>query len=147
MDDARNIKWHPTSHFWDNRISHLRKTANADKSLVNGLLEPPIFRVWWAALEPGGFVVPHIDAGPPFYERWHFPIEPAGFFWEDGVYYEPTEPFMVRHWLPHAVWNPTDRLRLHLMAERQVTPTEAPKSSAMIRTELIPEIKEMIPDA
>lgn len=102
--------------------------------------------VWWAALGPGGFVVPHIDAGPPFYERWHFPIEPAGFFWEDGEYYEPTEPFKVRHWLPHAVWNPTNKTRIHIMAERQVVPAEAPESSPLILTEMIPEIEQMILD-
>lgn len=137
-------EWHPTSNYKTSGISHLRKTADADKSFVADLLDPPIHRVWWAALEPGGFVVPHIDAGPPYYERWHFPIQPAGYFWEDGVYYEPTEPFQVRHWLPHAVWNPTNKTRIHLMAERQVTPTEASKASELILTELIPEIKEMI---
>ncbi len=139
----RSIEWTPVSNYEDNEISHLRKTAKADPS-TQVKLDPPIHRIWWAALEPGGFVVPHIDAGPPFYERWHFPVEPAGFFWEDGEYFEPTEPFMVRHWLPHAVWNPTDKPRIHLMAEREVVPPEAPESSPLILTEMIPEIAKMI---
>lgn len=90
-------------------------------------------------------MIPHIDAGNPFYDRWHIPAIPAGWFWEDGLFLEtPTEPFRVRHWLPHAVGNPTDQMRVHLMVDRAVIPEDAPKSSELLITSMIPELRELV---
>jgi hypothetical protein len=101
--------------------------------------------VWWAKLEPGGFVVPHIDAGHPFHERWHIPVEPAGWFWEDGMYIKaPDTVFEVHHWKPHAVWNPTDKVRIHIIVDRDIVPADAPESSALILTDMIPEVAALM---
>lgn len=81
-------------------------------------------KVWWGMLEPGGFILPHIDKGP-YYVRWHYPIEAAGFAWQlEGfvgsilrTLKAPSEPFAITHWEPHAVWNPSDKRRVHLIVE------------------------------
>ena len=139
------MDWGPLSDYTKSGISHLRAGAQTDHKWAMPEVEGPYHHVWFAKLEPGGFAVPHIDAGKPFYERWHIPIVSAGFFWEDGSYFEaPSEPFRVRYWLPHAVWNPTDTTRIHLMVDRKVVPEEAPESSELILTDMIPEIQELI---
>ena len=128
-----------------NRVSHGRSSAPADPNLALPYIEPPFRRVVWAKLDAGGFVIPHIDAGNPFYERWHVPAYPAGFFWEDGNHSEPTELFRVHHWLPHAVYNPTDKPRIHLMVDRDIIPPEAPTEGRLIYTDMIPEVEALIP--
>lgn len=76
----------------------------------------PVRTSWLSWLAPGGFIVPHRDAGP-WCERWQVPIQAAGMFGGerpvDGV------PFRVEHWRPHAVWNDTDRPRIHLVLDRE----------------------------
>lgn len=97
-------------------------------------------------MEPGGFAIPHIDAGSPFRERWHIPVCPAGWFWQNGVYTEaPSEPFEVRHWEPHAVYNDSDKVRIHLLVDRKAEPFDAPKSSQLIITDMIPEVEALLP--
>ena len=80
----------------------------------------PVRDVWLSWIEPGGFIVPHRDAGP-WRERWQIPINAAGdwcgtatFTPEDGV------AFPVEHWAPHAVVNATDRPRIHLVLDRDI---------------------------
>ena len=75
-------------------------------------------RAWYAKLDPGGFILPHTDAGP-WVERWHYPIQPAGYIWQedDGIVESPLDPFQVAHHRPHAVWNPHHIARIHLIVE------------------------------
>ncbi len=78
----------------------------------------PFVRAWYAKLDPGGFILPHIDQGP-WIERWHYPIQPAGYVWQEGegVIESPLDMFPVKHWEPHAVWNPHHIARIHLIIE------------------------------
>jgi hypothetical protein len=87
----------------------------------------PIHEAWLSRIDPGGFIVPHRDAGP-WRERWQVPINAAGdwfaataFTPEDGV------AFPVQHWEPHAVVNSTDRPRIHLVLDRDIWIAEAPE--------------------
>ena len=73
----------------------------------------PVWSAWLSRLEPGGFLVRHVDAGP-YHERWQVPIRPAGI----GLTGEPGIAFRVRHWEPHSVDNQTDRPRIHLVLDR-----------------------------
>lgn len=74
----------------------------------------PVWSAWLSRIEPGGFIVRHIDAGP-YHERWHVPISPAG----EGLTGEAGVAFPVRHWEPHAVTNPTQRPRIHIVLDRE----------------------------
>lgn len=78
----------------------------------------PVYDAWLSWIDPGGFIVPHQDAGP-WRERWQLPIRAAGEF-HAGETFTPTDgrAFPVRHWLPHAVTNRTDRPRIHLVVDR-----------------------------
>lgn len=77
----------------------------------------PVFSAWVSWIAPGGYIVPHIDAGP-YRERWQLPISTAGTM--NGVEAVNGTPFKVRHWEPHRVDNPTDRPRIHLVIDRDV---------------------------
>lgn len=140
-------EWTNPTVYTKHGVAHGRSTARIEGSHRQALydalgVDPPYHNIWWAKIDPGGFVIPHIDAGPPFYDRWHYPVEPAGFFWQEGMLTEPTNPFQVKHWRPHAVGNPTDRPRIHLMVERNVVVFADPTS--LQKTEMIPEIQELI---
>lgn len=80
----------------------------------------PVHEAWLSWIDPGGFIIPHRDAGP-WRERWQVPILAAGEFHAD----ETTVPidgraFPVTHWRPHAVTNRTDHPRIHLVLDRDV---------------------------
>ncbi len=135
--------WTEPTDYATHRIAHGRSTATIDQDLLEGLVDEPIHSGWWARIMPGGFIVPHCDV-PPYRQRWHFPVQPAGFFWEDGETREPTEPFIVRHWLPHAVWNPTNAPRIHLMVEREVLSYESSLTSSLTYEEMLPEIQALV---
>ena len=77
----------------------------------------PIWTAWIAKVPPHGFIGPHIDEGP-YHERWHVPIHPAGTF--DGRGVSAGVSFQVEHWTPHRVDNPTGRVRIHLVIDRDV---------------------------
>ena len=135
--------WTDPTEYATHKIAHGRSTAHIDQDLLEGLVHDPLHSGWWARIMPGGFIVPHCDV-PPYRQRWHFPVQPAGFFWEDGETTEPTEPFMVRHWLPHAVWNPPDTPRIHLMVEREVLSYESSITSSLTYEEMLPEIQALV---
>ncbi len=66
------------------RVHHGYSTAKADARdiedrAVYHLIEP--LSAWWAKLEPGGFIVPHIDQGP-YHERWHYSESGVGEVWQ-----------------------------------------------------------------
>jgi hypothetical protein len=67
-------------------------------------------------LEPGGYIVEHIDAGP-YYERWQLPFTTGSygtFTQQAGV------PFPVRHYDWHHVANDADEPRISLVIDRDV---------------------------
>lgn len=80
----------------------------------------PVWDVTLSRLEPGGFIIPHRDAGP-WRERWQVPIVTSG-EWRgaDVVHPEPGVPFLAKHWQPHAVTNRGSIPRIHLVVDRGV---------------------------
>lgn len=80
----------------------------------------PVWAAWLSWIDPGGFILPHRDAGP-HRERWQVPIYAAGRFHADEVL-TPADgvAFPVQHWRRHSVVNDTDRPRIHLVVDRDV---------------------------
>lgn len=126
LDSVPDVAWSKPSEFWVTNVHHGYRRVGlinyGSYSAVWGFGEilqlfAPVKGAFLSMLEPGGFIVPHID-GSPHYERWQVPIRAAGIFGEserqDGV------AFQVEHWKPHAVWNNTDRRRIHLVVDRDV---------------------------
>lgn len=110
------------------------------------MFSEPIKHARWTSLLPGGFIHPHID-GAPWHFRWQIPVQPAGYFWQNGMTFEPqmNEIFEVQHWEPHAVWNPTDIERIHIVVDAVRKPEPYPEFQAMTLTDMIPPITEMMP--
>jgi hypothetical protein len=77
----------------------------------------PIWTAWVAEVPAHAHIGPHVDQGP-YCERWHIPIRPAGTF--NGLACTAGVAFLVAHWLPHRVDNPTDVTRVHLVIDRDV---------------------------
>jgi hypothetical protein len=77
----------------------------------------PVYTSWLAWIDAGGYVVAHCDPGP-CRERWHLPIHAAG--WTTGVRGVEGVPFPVCQWEPHWVDNDSDRVRIHLIIDRDV---------------------------
>ncbi len=117
---------------------------------------------WYAKLDPGGFIVPHIDQGP-WVERWHYPISGRGQVWQDWPQDEryktfveyrrthdiqnygvlaPQGPYRMNHHKPHAVWNPYDQPRIVLIVEYD-NPVDQPTTD-LILCDMIPEVQTMI---
>lgn len=136
-------EWSPPTRWGYSQASHLRSTkpTTNDIALQYGA-EPPILRAFYAKIDPGGFIIPHIDASP-WHERWHYPIQTGGHFWQDGVHFSPTEPFIVKHWLPHAVYNNSDKPRVHLIVDRDIELTPRP-ATGLVLTKMIPEVQALI---
>ena len=107
----------------------------------------PADKAWYAKLEPGGFIVPHVDQGP-WVERWHYPISGAGYVWQDwydadvSVRALPRNPYRMNHHKPHAVWNPYGEPRIILIVEYD-NPVDQPTTD-LILCDMIPEIQTMI---
>ena len=86
------------------------------------------FSGWYAKLDPGGFIVPHIDKGP-WRERWHYPISGQGSVWQDWdnngsatlrhivSVGEVFGAYRMNHHKPHAVFNQFDQPRIVLIVE------------------------------
>lgn len=81
----------------------------------------PVREAWLSWIDPGGFVVEHVDGGP-HYERWQVPFTEAGTLYEDGVAvaHVPGVPFVVHHDRWHAVRNDDDTPRISLVIDRDV---------------------------
>ncbi len=120
--------WTAPSTLEANSVHHGYATAKADSLEVLSVVGSVVFagganggnptRGWYGKLDPGGFVLPHSDAGP-WMERWHYPIQPAGYIWQEdgGIVESPLDPFQVFHHRPHAIWNPHHIARVHLIVE------------------------------
>ncbi len=107
----------------------------------------PAGNAWYAKLDPGGFIVPHVDQGP-WVERWHYPISGYGYVWQDwgrsqiSAAVVPSKPYRMNHHKPHAVWNPYDEPRIILIVEYD-NPVDQPPTD-LILCDMIPEIQTMI---
>ena len=138
------------------RVHHGYSTAPAAVDAVPVLLSAEPVASWYAKLEPGGFIVPHVDQGP-WRERWHYPISGVGWVWQswedesiprvgrpvlpDGA----AAPYRMNHHRPHAVWNPwTNRpdYRVVLIVEFD-NPVDQPTTDLIIAP-MIPQVQEMI---
>lgn len=86
----------------------------------------PVHEAWLSWIDPGGFILPHRDAGP-WRQRWQVPIRAAG-DWHDTETSTPRDgqAFLVTHWRQHAVTNRTDRPRVHLVVDRDAWLEEPP---------------------
>jgi hypothetical protein len=79
----------------------------------------PVWASWLSWIDPGGFIRPHVDAGP-WRERWQVPIRVSGVFVADGepVDQQPGVPFQVEHWRRHEVGVDAASPRVHLVIDR-----------------------------
>lgn len=94
----------------------------------------PVYEAWVSLIEPGGFIIPHCDRGP-FRERWQVPVVTAG----NGLSGDAGVPFRVAHWKPHAVWNTSDRARVHVVIDRAVWMNPKEPYAASFETFDVPE--------
>jgi hypothetical protein len=158
-----NVDWSGASTLVGTGVHHGYRTAPADlqdlsvmdaippkysEGIYSGFGPSKVRKLWWGMLEPGGFILPHIDKGP-YHVRWHYPVEPAGFVWQNDLVTEPTEPFPITHWEPHAVWNPTNKRRIHLLVELDELVPDVDHNSPLTlepRIEVTPELWEQRPD-
>ncbi len=108
---------------------------------------------WYAKLDPGGFIVPHVDQGP-WVERWHYPISGQGSVWQDWndngtaalrhiiSVGEIFGAYRMNHHKPHAVYNRFDQPRIVLIVEYD-NPVDQPTTD-LILCDMIPEVQAMI---
>lgn len=135
--------WSQPSDVADNGAHHRYRQVSV---VVGGHLEVPEFAgvlapfapvrsAWLSRIEPGGFVLPHIDAGP-FFERWQIPFTSDGCLLHDGipVAHEVGVPFPVRHFDWHEVRNDGVADRVSLVIDRDV-PLPVPPSGFRLRHE------------
>ena len=122
--------WSTPSAFRDTDVHHGYRRV----PLVTAKYHYPVaslFDVVWDAfgpvrdatlsqLLPGGFIVPHRDAGP-WLERWQIPIVVSGQWHSvDPPSVVAGFPFMVKHWESHAVTNRGSVPRIHLVVDRDI---------------------------
>jgi hypothetical protein len=102
----------------------------------------PVHDAWLSWIDPGGFIVPHRDGGP-YLERWQVPVSTAGWFQQlfDMTEAADGTPFPVCHWTRHAVGNPTDRARVHVVIDRKV---RLDRESLPFKTFPVPEELEAL---
>lgn len=142
-------------------VHHGYSTAKADlaeyaRIVGDGGVPRLVNTAWFAKLDPGGFIIPHVDQGP-WLERWHYPISGEGWVWQDwprDAQYKtyghmsnyaallPGIPYRMNHHKPHAVWNPYDEPRIILIVEYD-NPVDQPTTD-LILCDMIPEIQTMI---
>lgn len=86
----------------------------------------PVRDAWLSWINPGGFIIPHRDAGP-WRERWQVPISAAGQWCaQDTFTPQSGEAFPVTHWELHAVVNRTNTPRIHLVIDRDIQVDQPP---------------------
>lgn len=122
-------RWSAASNIADTGAHHGYRQVGI---VVGGHLEVPEFAdvlaqftpvraAWLSRIEPGGYVLPHIDAGP-YCERWQIPFTTDGalFHGDEMVTHEVGVPFQVRHFDWHEVRNESDADRVSLVVDRAV---------------------------
>lgn len=85
----------------------------------------PVRKAWVTWMEPGGYLVPHVDAGkPPGYpDRWQIVIQSSGWYELPlGVRHHPADGdcLQFQQWEPHQVVNDGDRPRIVCVIDRDV---------------------------
>jgi hypothetical protein len=130
LDSVPAGAWSLPSSFTETRVHHgYRRVVLVEAGRSRPDAEPwlfvldqlaPVHAAWLSWIDPGGFIVPHRDAGP-WRDRWQVPIQAAG-AWHDRETSTPVDgrAFRVEHWQPHAVTNRTDHPRIHLVVDRDV---------------------------
>lgn len=116
--EAARPQWSGASHLSQNNVHHGYSRAHASAhhfGWVFDQFDAPVRQATLTRLDPGGFILPHRDAGP-FFERWQVPIIPAG-VWGDGFAPSAGVAHRVSHWLPHSVWNTGVRARVVLLVD------------------------------
>ena len=93
----------------------------------------PALNVWMSRLEPGGYIVEHIDEGP-YLERWQVPFTTAGTLLHDGVPvpHEAGVPFRVAQFDWHSVSNDSNVDRVSLVIDRNI-PLDVPSGRFRVR--------------
>jgi hypothetical protein len=88
----------------------------------------PVTSAWLSRIEPGGFIVEHVDAGP-YLERWQVPFTEGGTLFDNGnpVTHAVGVPFRVRQYDWHSVRNESLADRIALVIDRAV-PLDVPTS-------------------
>lgn len=81
----------------------------------------PVRECWLSWIDPGGFIVEHIDGGP-YFERWQIPLTEAGTMHQDGVAVEHVVgvPFRVAQHEWHSVVNDSELPRVSLVIDRDI---------------------------
>ncbi len=109
-----------------------------------------VAKLWYAKLDPGGFILPHTDQGP-WVERWHYPISGRGYVWGEWEgrksyitlrYYDP---YRMNHHRPHAVWNPYDEPRVILIVEYDNPIDESTRDLEVF--DPLPEMADLVQNA
>jgi len=152
--DTLDYAWSMLSTYTEGTgVHHGYATAPAharSKWAVDIAAHGEVSNAWYAKLDPGGFIVPHVDQGP-WRERWHYPTSGNGYVWqyEDvakvgsvGLIRRLSEPYRMNHHKPHAVWNPHNEPRIILIVEYD-NPVDQPTTD-LILCPMIPEVQEMI---
>ncbi len=150
--DTDSVVWSkPSTYSEGTGVHHGYSTAKADARSewsVDIAARGEVSSVWYAKLDPGGFIVPHVDQGP-WVERWHYPISGQGYVWQEWEFNSPTLvspsqtiPYRMNHHKPHAVWNPYDEPRIILIVEYD-NPVDQPTTD-LILCDMVPEIQTMI---
>ncbi len=161
--DADSVVWSkPSTYSEGTGVHHGYSTAPAPQEALpypdrpyphDGSGQPGyrlirVAKFWYAKLDPGGFIVPHIDQGP-WRERWHYPISGQGHVWQawdDGIDRRTRlatfELYRMNHHKPHAVWNTFDYPRIILIVEYD-NPVAQPTTD-LILCDMIPEVQTMI---
>ncbi len=154
--DTQTLAWSkPSTYTTGTGVHHGYSTAPADASTIHDLTGCSCItlRGWYTKLDPGGFIVPHVDQGP-WVERWHYPISGQGSVWQDWnddgtntlrLMVSGDELFgayRMNHHKPHAVWNPYDEPRIVLIVEYD-NPINQPTTD-LILCDMIPQIQTMI---
>ena len=154
--DTDSVVWSkPSTYSEGTGVHHGYSTAPAPElagswSNPRSVADGPVAKIdngWYAKLDPGGFIIPHIDQGP-WVERWHYPISGYGYVWQDwgrsqiSAAVVPSKPYRMNHHQLHAVWNPYDEPRIILIVEYD-NPVVQPTTD-LILCDMIPEIQTMI---
>ena len=162
MVDSDTVAWSkPSTYSEGTGVHHGYATAPApeealpypDQGGQPGYRLARVSKLWYAKLNPGGFIVPHVDQGP-WMERWHYPISGQGSVWQewDGngsatlrhivSVGELLGAYRMNHHKPHAVYNRFDEPRIILIVEYD-NPVDQPTTDLII-CDMIPEVQAMI---
>ena len=150
MPDTLDLAWsQPSTYSEGTGVHHGYSTAKADARSewsVDIAARGEVSKAWYAKLDPGGFIIPHVDQGP-WRERWHYPISGKGRVWQESsaqsqLAIQYINPYRMNHHLPHAVWNTFDEPRIILIVEYD-NPVDQPTTD-LILCDMIPEIQTMI---